>query len=79
LGDVCAISKDSKDVNAWDTGDSTPLAWALNNEYLEFVWVLLKYGSNWKARDRRGKTPLHWASEKGLPGFVSSLSPVALM
>jgi hypothetical protein len=45
---------------------STPLAWALDNEYLEFVWVLLKYGSNWRARDRQDMTPLHRASEKGL-------------
>jgi hypothetical protein len=79
LGNFRAISKDSRNGNAWDIGYSTPLAWALNKVprvclATSQIWIQLE-GPGLPAHD----TVISAIGQRTSGEFVNFLSPVALM
>jgi hypothetical protein len=64
------------DINARDSGGSTPLLLALDDPHFKdgsAVRLLLKHGADINAPNQMGQTPLHWASIYGTPEVVRLL------
>lgn len=59
------LAVNSIDLNATDGRLTTPLHWAAVCNRPELCTILLENGARLMARDASGKTPLHYATEKG--------------
>jgi RNA polymerase sigma-70 factor (ECF subfamily) len=56
---------DGVDINAKDAGGRTLLHWAVENEHLDAVRLLLKYGADRTIRDRSRRTAYQLAKKRG--------------
>jgi len=61
------------------SSNETPLSSASRSGHLEVVRVLLQYGADASAQDKRKSTPLHRASERGHQTLFGSLSSTTQM
>jgi ankyrin repeat protein len=71
---VTLLLQTGADVDAQDNDDMTPLLWAIKySMYGTAVPVLLEYGASVHVRTKKGQTPLHIASKRGLSDVVALL------
>ena len=67
-GDVEAVKQaiaDRVDVNAKDSGGSTPLLHAVRADHKEVAELLIEKGADLNAKNVVGMTPLHYAAQQG--------------
>jgi ankyrin repeat protein len=64
----------SKNINACDSHQMTPLHYAIRRDSLAVIKTLLQYSNlDVNVQDKRGNTPFHWASWEGLVDIVQIL------
>jgi RNA polymerase sigma-70 factor (ECF subfamily) len=61
---------DGVEVNGIDAGGRTLLHWAVENDHVEAVRLLLKYGADERLPDRSGKTARQLAGKRGNPAVL---------
>lgn len=70
-------------INEADVDGVTALHYAMHIGFINIIKILLEYGARLDAKDRYGRTPLHWAfetSKRGiLVGMMSKLSDGAIL
>lgn len=59
------LSLNTKQLNAKDETQTTPLHWAAYHGHLPVVHCLVSCGAVLEARNKDGQTPLHWAAMGG--------------
>ena len=57
----------------YDTGEKTPLHYAVEKDLFEICSKLLDFGANCNSKDKRGLTPLHYAARFGRKDIVNLL------
>ena len=62
---------DGVEIDAKDAAGRTLLHWAVENEHVEAVRLLLKYGADRSIKDRSRKTAYQLAKKRGNPGVLA--------
>src|SRR5262245_28561758 len=72
-GDIAAVRTLIKEINSPETDGTTALHWAVREDNLEIIRLLLRSGANVKAANRYGVTPLSLAAESGNAAVIELL------